>query len=183
MGTMPKPTTHTDIVIVTKEDPSTGARSMESVQLTLVGAGVLDSESKIIGHEVPIKALRTEVLDGPPVGLNLTVGGKILELAYAARVIHVADFAQMVSEPWPRPQGQVIQPSSKSFVWKSTAGDALVTEFELSIFATLGGTKLDIQHQKSTTSGTQRLEVQFLDGTTEVGELIVTAVMQALPTF
>lgn len=180
---MPKPTTHTDIVIVTKEDPSTGARLMESVQLTLVGAGSLDNQSKIIGHKLPIEVGPGEKLDGPPVGLNLTVGGKVLELAYAARLTHVANFARMVSEPWPRPQAPVTHASSKSFLWTSAGNGALVKEFELSVFATLGGNKLTVKHEKSSTSGTQRLQIKFLDGTNEMGELVMTAVMDALPTF
>ncbi len=184
---MPKPTTHTDIVIVTKEDPSTRARSIESIQLTLVGASSLNTESKIVGHRLPIEVGPGGDLIGPPVGLVLAAGTnaerKVLELAYAARVKHVANFGRMVSEPWPRPQGQVSHPSSQSFVWKSTASGALVTEFELSIFATLNGNKVDVQHQTSTTGGTRRLDLKFMDGTKELGELVMTAVMLASPTF
>lgn len=156
---------------------------MESVQLTLVSAGSLDKQSKFIGHKLPIEVGPGSELDGPPVGLNVTIGGRVLELAYAAHVAHVANFARMVSEPWPRPQAPVSHPSSKSFLWKSASNGALVKEFELSVFATLDGNKLTIEHVESSTSGTQRLQLKFLDGTKEMGELTMTAVMDALPTF
>lgn len=178
---MPKPTTHTDIVIVTKEDSPGGPRGMESVQLTLVSAGSLDSESLVIGHKKPIEARFGADLLGLPVGLVLTVGGKVLKLAYQPSVLHRGSYGKITSEPWPRPEGgQVGEAVSESFVWKNNADRAIVEEFKLSVYATLGATKLTVTQQASSENGTQRLLLKFMNGAEEMGELTMTAVMEAL---
>lgn len=178
---MPKPTTHTDIVIITKEDPSTGAPASESIQLTLVADGTIDNQSKCIGHDDPIHTPSQGLLEGQPTGLRVSVGTRILKLAYAARVEYVADDAGLRNGPALLPQQAESAPSTHSFTWKSTANGALVKVLKLSIFATLDGTKLDVQDQRVSTTGTQRLELKFFDGRAELGELVMTAAMEALP--
>ena len=82
---MPKPTTHTDIVVVTKQDPNT--RQAETIQITLAADG---TKEKVFGHKDLLESYGEGTLTHPPVGLRLDVGGKIVELIYETRVTHKA---------------------------------------------------------------------------------------------
>jgi len=174
---MPKPTTHTDIVIVTKQDPST--RGTESIQLTLAANG---AQTKIYGHSDPVDTGSGSLASLPYVGLQVDLGGKTVELIYQGRLRHQYSRSRTSSDP--RPSGDVPTPSNpKTFKWRNDASDALITDFELLVYATLEGAPLDIEVKSSSSSTTQHVGLEFKYGSTVVGHLTIIAVMDALPMF
>ena len=178
---MPKPTTHTDIVVVTKQDPSSPARESESVQVTLT------SEMAPLAQD--LRSTRTGLAEGPnslldtnPVVLGIDVNGQSLQLGYRVVVRYgdVANFGQFVNEPWSW-GNQALNPAPLgAFAWQhANTSKALIDQLDLEVYGDFGPTQLTLVPNHVKRNGLTQLFVEFVHATRVVGSLVLTASMEA----
>ncbi len=183
---MPKPTTHTDIVVVTKQDPQNpGPIAGESVQLMLV------SEAAAMGTVYAKKADCAEAqgmsVGSSPVILVMDVNGNELQIGYelTARLGQPAGpiTGALTNEPWGDDNGgPAFQKIGGTYRWATPNSEAFITQLDLIIHGkTNSGGSFSHSVVHSTTNGMKHATVVVSLDSRPVGTLYLTASMEALP--
>ncbi len=181
---MPKPTTHTDIVVVTKQDPSGSARVNESVQIMLVAAK--DGLADIVVAERTIETPPPPALPGGIESKLIALSMGSLVLGYTASVTFGSQSpqrrisAEVNNEPWG--WGDTLSPASASngqYDWTNPANDALIAKLDLVVKGEVNGQALTCAGTKRTENGLRRLTVHLELNGERHGTLELTASMDA----
>ena len=179
---MPKPTTHTDIIVISTQNPPPNP-DKETVEIDLT-SGVTPNATAI--EAVPTIVVTRSggsmpALHSGPVIIEQEHRGDTLLLAFSVRITFGggADNGDLTTTP--APFGTVDDSTTVlgTYEWENTASDALIANLLLTVEGHHDVGTLTLSATHSTQNGDKLLTVEYKMGSKVVGELKLTASMNA----
>lgn len=180
---MPKPTTHTDIVVVSKTDPADPAngRVTESVQITLT-TDAAPSATDMQNRPLVEAHAGTHGIDSELVAMGMTASNRRLELGYHVEIAFgpLVTYCKIQNEP--KGWGNEVSPkklTTHSWV-HPTPEKSVIAQLKLVLYGELADAGLTTESSHSTSGGLTQLKLDFKDSANKVvGTLVLSASMEA----